>query len=350
MASPFSGPVAAVCEALVATPSEYGDEELIAGLVEERCIELGVVHERQGNAVVARTGGDGPAMALVGHLDTVPNWPGGTTRVEGDRIVGRGAADMKGGVAVMLRLVERTAHLPRPTVYIFYDREEGGNHLNGIHEVLANRRLIGEPSFAVVLEPTGNTVHAGAVGTLNADVVYRGRLAHSARPWQGVNAIYEGAEALRRFAARKEQPVVVEGLEFHDTVTVTLAHGGATRNVVPDEFRLAVNVRVAPGRDLAAARAEVEALAAPGEVEWLDESPSAVPNVTEPAVRAFIEATGVEVHPKQAWTDVATLQAAGIPALNYGPGEASQAHQRDEWVSIAALEECERVLADYLGR
>ncbi len=85
-------------------------------------------------------------------------------------------------------------------------------------------------------------------------------------------------------------------------------------------------------------------------MEWLDASPAAVPNVTQPAVRAFIEATGLAVHPKQAWTDVATLQAAGIPALNYGPGEASQAHQRDEWVSIAALEQCERVLADYLGR
>ena len=130
-----------------------------------------------------------------------------------------------------------------------------------------------------MLEPTGNTVHAGAVGTMNADVVYRGRLAHSARPWQGVNAIYEAAAALGRFAARKEQPVVVEGLEFHDTITVTLAHGGATRNVVPDEFRLAVNVRVAPGRDARDARAEVEALAAPGEVSWLDESPAAVPNI-----------------------------------------------------------------------
>ena len=350
MASPFSGPVAAVCEALVATPSEYGDEELIAGLVEERCRELGVVHERRGNAGVARTGGPGAAMAVVGHLDTVPNWNGGTTRVEGDRIVGRGTADMKGGVAVMLRLLERFAGHERPVSYVFYDREEGPNQLNGIHAVLADRRLLEDLTFAVVLEPTSNTVHAGAVGTMNADVVYRGRLAHSARPWQGVNAIYEAAAALGRFAARKEEPVVVEGLEFHDTITVTLAHGGATRNVVPDEFRLAVNVRVAPGRELANARAEVEALAAPGVVEWLDESPAAVPNITQPAVRAFIEATGVEVHPKQAWTDVATLQAAGIPALNYGPGDASQAHQRDEWVSIAALEHCEQVLAGYLLR
>jgi len=350
MASPFSGSVAAVCEALVRLPSPSGSEDVIAGLVADLCRELGVVHERRGNAVIARTGGDGPAIALVGHLDTVPDWDGGTVRVEGDHIVGRGTADMKGGVAVMLRLLAGLRDHPRPVVHVYYDREEGPNHLNGIHAVLAARRLMPDVSFAVVLEPTGNTVHAGAVGTMNADVVYRGRLAHSARPWQGVNAIYQAAEPLVRFAGRKEEPVIVEGLEFHDTITVTVAHGGATRNVVPDEFRLAVNVRVAPGRDIAAARAEVEALAAPGEVIWLDASPAAVPNVTQPAVRAFIEATGVPVHPKQAWTDVATLQAAGIPALNYGPGEASQAHQRDEWVSIAALEECERVLAGYLER
>ena len=196
----------------------------------------------------------------------------------------------------------------------------------------------------------GNTVHAGAVGTMNADVVYRGKLAHSARPWQGVNAIYEAAAALGRFAARKEEPVVVEGLEFHDTITVTLAarrrHPQRRARRVPAGRQRARRTR--PRRS-PNARAEVEALAAPGAVEWLDESPSAVPNITQPAVRAFIEATGVEVHPKQAWTDVATLQAAGIPALNYGPGEASQAHQRDEWVSIAALEHCEQVLADYLA-
>src|SRR5262245_6204870 len=124
MASPFSGPVAAVCEALVATPSESGEEELIAGLAEERCIELGVVLERPGHPVAARTGGDGAAMAPGRHLDTGPNWPRGTGRGGGDRIGGRGAADMKGGVAVMLRLLERTANQPRPTVYIFYDREE----------------------------------------------------------------------------------------------------------------------------------------------------------------------------------------------------------------------------------
>ncbi len=351
MASPFSGSVAAICEALVATPSEYGDEERIAGLVEERLIELRVPHERLGNALVARSGGPGPAVALVGHLDTVPAWDGAArVRRDGDRIVGRGAADMKGGVAVMLALLERFVAQPRPLAFLFYDREEGPNHLNGIHAVLRDATLLEDIRFAVVLEPTGNDIHAGAVGTLNADVVYRGRLAHSARPWEGSNAIYAGAAALGRFAGRAEQPVEVEGLRFHDTIAVTMAHAGATRNVVPDEFRLAVNVRVAPGRSLDGARAEVETLAgAEADVTWLDTSPPALPGVTQPDVAAFVAALGVPVLPKQAWTDVATLQAAGIPAVNLGPGESSQAHQRDEWVSIAALTRCEELLAGYLA-
>jgi succinyl-diaminopimelate desuccinylase len=126
---------------------------------------------------VARTGEDGDAVALVGHLDTVPNWEGGTATVEGDRIVGRGAADMKGGVAVMVRLLERLAREPRPVVHVFYDREEGPHLENGIHRVIAESRLLGRPGLAVVLEPTAGTIHAGAVGTLNAEVVYRGAAA-----------------------------------------------------------------------------------------------------------------------------------------------------------------------------
>jgi succinyl-diaminopimelate desuccinylase len=344
-----SSRVADVCLELLRIPSEYGHEAAIADDVAARLGALGVRHERIGNALVARTGGDGDAVALVGHLDTVPNWEGGGVGVDGGRIVGRGAADMKGGDAVMLALLERFRDSPRPLVEVFYDREEGPNPDNGIHEVLRSSTLLGRPSFAIVLEPTGNTVHAGAVGTMNADVVYRGRAAHSARPWEGENAITNAAAALARFGARRERPVEVEGLTFHDVVTVTQAQGGFARNVVPDRMTLAVNVRVAPGRSLDDARAEVETLAGPeGEVTWLDLSPPAVPSVTHPAIRAFLAATGVEVRPKQAWTDVATLQAAGIPAVNFGPGEPSQAHQPGEWVEVAALERCEAVLAAYL--
>jgi succinyl-diaminopimelate desuccinylase len=346
---PLTGSVADVCHDLVATRSEYGDEEGLADLVEGRCRALGVPYERLRHCVIARTGGDGDAVALVGHLDTVPNWADGRVYRDGDRIVGRGAADMKGGVAVMLRLLERFAGHPRPLVHVFYDREEGPNRDNGIHLVLDQSRLFGRPTLGIVLEPTGGTIHAGAVGTMNADVVFRGRPAHSARPWEGDNAIDRAAPALVRFAAREPRPVEVDGLTYHDVVTVVRLQSGVARNVVPDRCALWLNVRVAPGRSLDDARREVEELAGPdAEVTWLDESPSALPSLGAPSVQAFLAATGAPVLPKQAWTDVASLVAAGIPAVNYGPGESSQAHQPEEWVSIATMERCEQQLAAYL--
>lgn len=350
--APLSGDVAEICLDLVATASPYGEEAALADLVEARIAALDLPVERIGNALVTRTGGDGPATALVGHLDTVPNWPGGTATRDGDRIVGRGAADMKGGVAVMLALLPRLGPDSAPAVHVFYDREEGPNADNGIHRVLAESRLLQpKPAMAIVLEPTGGTVHAGAVGTLNAAIAFSGRSAHAARPWEGENAISAAlADALARFAARAPIPVEVDGLTYHDVITVTEIHGGVAHNVVPDRVELWVNVRVAPGRSEDAARAEVAALAGPAaDVDWRDASPAASPRLTEPAVAAFLARTGLPVHPKQAWTDVATLQAWGVPAFNYGPGESAQAHQPGEWVAIDRLEECVRVLAAELG-
>ena len=78
-------------------------------------------------------------------------------------------------------------------------------------------------------------------------------------------------------------------------------------------------------------------MAGEAEIEWLDESPPAPPNLTDPTLQAFVAQTGVAVLPKQAWTDVATLHAAGIPAVNLGPGESSQAHQPGEWVEAEAI-------------
>ncbi len=347
---PLTGSVADICLDLVAMPTPTGAEGPLADLVAERLGALGIPHERLGDACVARSGGDGPAVALVGHLDTVPNWAGGGAERTADRIVGRGAADMKGGVAVMLRLLETLPAPPRPVVHVFYDAEEGPHAANGIHRVLSSSRLLGRPELAVVLEPTGGRVHAGAVGTLNADVAFSGRAAHAARPWEGANAITAAAPALARFAARERRAVEVDGLTYYDVVTVTGATGGVARNVVPDRLVLGVNVRYAPGRSAGEVRAEIEELAGPeATVTWLDDAPSAPPALDAPPVAAFLAATGLDVEPKQAWTDVATLAAAGIPALNYGPGEPSQAHQPGEWVAIDALERCEATLRGFLA-
>ena len=348
----LSGTVADICFDLVATQSEYGDEQALADLVEHRVAELGVEHERIGNSIVARAGGPGAPIALVGHLDTVPNWEDGGVERTPTRIIGRGAADMKGGVAVMLAVLQRLSAASQPTVCIFYDREEGPHADNGIHRVLAESRLLDpKPSLAIVLEPSSGTIHAGAVGSINAQLTFRGRSAHAARPWEGENAVStELAAALARFAARQPIDTVVDGLTYRDVATITMINGGVAHNVVPDKVEVWVNARVAPGNSIDAAKAEIEALAGPAaEVHWSDSAPPAAPSLAAPAVADFLERSGLPVHPKQAWTDVATMHAWGVPAFNYGPGEPSQAHQPGEWVEIDALEECERVIAEELG-
>jgi succinyl-diaminopimelate desuccinylase len=336
---------------LVAVPSVTGEEAALADLVEARCRALpGVAVVRLGNALVARVGERAVPGALVGHLDTVPPWEGHVPRLERDRVIGRGAADMKGGDAAILAVLERCAAAGAPVVAVFYDREEGPNRENGIHAVLAGSRLLGRPAFAFVGEPTGCDVHAGCVGVVNADLVFHGRTAHSARPWEGDSAVLRAVPFLERAARTAERAVVVEGLTFHDTLCVTQIHGGVARNVVPDRVELALNVRFAPGREAAAARAEIEALVAgEGDLTWLDESPAAPPNLSEPQLVRFLAETGVQVLPKQAWTDVASLQAHGIPAVNYGPGEAHQAHQPGEWVDGEAIARVATALTRFLA-
>jgi succinyl-diaminopimelate desuccinylase len=335
---------------LVAVPSVTGDETALADLVEARIRSLpNVALERLGNSLVARVGDRDDAVALVGHLDTVPPWDGHDPVLAGTRVTGRGAADMKGGDAAILAVLEQCAHAGSDVVAVFYDREEGPNRENGIHAVLADAKLLGRPAFAFVGEPTGCDVHAGCVGVVNADLVFHGRTAHSARPWEGDSAILRAAPFLARAAHTAHRPVEVEGLTFHDTLCITQIHGGVARNVVPDRVELALNVRFAPGREAAAARAEIEQLVAgEGELTWLDESPAASPALSEPLLVRFVAETGVRVLPKQAWTDVASLQAHGIPAVNYGPGEAHQAHQPGEWVDGVAIARVATTLARFL--
>jgi succinyl-diaminopimelate desuccinylase len=335
---------------LVAVASVTGEEAALADLLEARCRALpGVAVERLGNALVARVGEREDAVALVGHLDTVPPWDQHEPELRGTRVIGRGAADMKGGDAAILAVLEDCARTRADVVCVLYDREEGPNLENGIHSVLADSRLLGRPAFAFVGEPTGCDIHAGCVGVLNADLVFHGRTAHSARPWEGESAVLKAVPFLERAAATAQRPVEVEGLTFYDTLCITQIHGGVARNVVPDRLEISLNARFAPGREAADVRREIEDLVADeGELAWLDASPAAPPRLSEPVLARFLAETGVRVLPKQAWTDVASLQAHGIPAANYGPGEAHQAHQPGEWVDGEAIAKVASTLARFL--
>ncbi len=330
---------------LCLTPSVIGEERRLCDRVQARLSQLPLAApiRRYGDSIVVPvTRGRGPRIALVGHLDTVRT-ENGRARIEGDRCFGAGAADMKSGLTVMIAAAETLplAELGCDLTLAFYAREEGPFAENELGPVLERDPELADVDLAVCLEPSDNKLHLGCVGSIHATVTFHGRSAHSARPWEGDNAIVRAAPWIAEVGARSPQACVIDGLTYRSAVTVTQARdGGRGRNVVPDSFALNLNYRFAPDRTLAQAQADVVAMVGGrAEVEFTDLSPPARPSASHPLVQSLMAAGVRCVEPKQAWTDVARFSARGVAAVNFGPGENSQAHQKNESTSLALLHE-----------
>ena len=335
--------------------SPIGEEAEIARHVAEASAKAwpGAV-ERIGNSVVLGKLTKGrPGIVFFGHLDTVPLQEGDfPARREGGRVFGRGASDMKGALAVMLTLGERLdrTRLRSDLCLVFYDREEGPYETNGLGPVLAARPDLREAAVAFCLEPTDLAVQAGCCGSMHATFTFRGRTAHSARPWQGKNAVHEAGAFLASLRDLAPVEVRIGELSFREVKNVTRIEGFSGRNVLPARCDLNVNFRFAPGKTVAQAEAELRALAERfgAECEIVDRAPAGDPILENPLLKKFRALTGVPVEPKQAWTDVARLGLAGIPAANFGPGDQAQAHQRNESCSEEALERAYHLLERFL--
>jgi succinyl-diaminopimelate desuccinylase len=250
---------------------------------------------------------------------------------------------MKGGVAVMIELARWLAE-ERPSLgvdvaLLFFPREELPVEESALPAVFAGYPAIREAELAVVLEPTDNSVQAGCLGNLNAELVFGGESAHSARPWLGRNAIDAAVEELGRMLPLPAREVDIQGLRFVEVASATGIHGGIAANVIPDRVTVNLNFRYAPDRTAAEAEARIRELAGggPGDLTVRSNSPPARVAADTPLVRRLREAGGFELQPKQAWTPVAEFDAAGIPAVNLGPGATRYAHRADERVEIAEL-------------
>ena len=356
-----------------AQPSVTGAEGPLADTIEAWGRARGEDVTRIGDSLVIGAPDDGrPTVLLVGHLDTVPATdadvrPHLTTLTDGTEVVvGRGASDMKAGNVVAMRLMEDRAlrdASPWALTLLLYAGEEGPADGNELERVLDAVPWLADAALAVVLEPTDGRVELGCLGGLHARVTFRGTAAHSARPWQGRNALSAGGAFLAALDRRAPAVQLVDGIEFRDVLVPTQAWttglgpdatGTAARNVVPDAFTVNVNLRFAPSRDLAAAEAELRAEVATlaeevaHDVEVIDRAPPAPPQADDATVTAFVTAVGAEVGGKQAWTDVARFAARGVPALNFGPGATAQAHQRGEWVAIDAMVDVHARLARFV--
>jgi succinyl-diaminopimelate desuccinylase len=307
---------------------------------------------RHGNTVVARTElGRDERVVLAGHIDTVPltDPPNLPTQRVGDELVGRGTVDMKGGVAVQLKLAQQVREPSRDVTYVFYEGEEIDGEFNGLAHLVRDRPELLHADFAVLLEPTNGAVEGGCKGTLRAEIVTKGVAAHSARPWNGHNAIHDAAAVLHRLTDYEARTVTVDGLDYHEALQAVGIQGGIAGNVIPDRCVVTVNYRYAPDKSGPDAEAHVREVFDGFEIVVADNAPGARPGLNLPAATAFVDALGVPVGPKEGWTDVARFSALGVPAVNFGPGDPNLAHTDDERAPMRQYVEAEQAMLRWLA-
>jgi len=331
--------------ALVDIPSVSREEAKIAEVV-AAAVPSGSFETRfadgEGFFYSTRRRAGHPFILLAGHLDTVPaqaNLPG---RIEDGWVIGLGATDMKGGLAVMLELAawldEAQPSTELDLGLLFFTREELAVAESPLPRVFEACPELREADLAVVLEPTDNTIQAGCLGNLTATLTFHGKSAHSARPWLGVNAIALAVEGLAPITRVAPVPVEIDGLVFTEVLSVTRIEGGIADNVIPDRAACRLNFRFAPNRTVAdACERLAELVGNAGSLEITSSSPPGRVAARSPLVQRLQEAGSFAVEPKQAWTPVAQFSEEGIDAVNLGPGATQYAHARDERVSTREL-------------
>ena len=340
----------ALTVALVDTPSVSGAERPLADAVENALRGLGRFQvDRDGDAVVARTSlGRSRRVLLAGHLDTVPIADNVPSYRDGDVLFGCGTTDMKSGVAVLLHLAATVGQPSYDLTLVCYDNEEVEATRNGLGRLVRNHPDWLTGDFAVLLEPTDGRVEAGCQGTMQAVVSTKGRRAHSARSWLGENAIHAMSGVLDRLTAYRARIVDIDGCGYREGLNAVGITGGVAGNVIPDAAELVVNFRFAPDRSEADAEAHVREVFDGYDVRITDSAPGALPGLSAPAADAFVTALGVPVQAKYGWTDVSRFAAAGVPAVNFGPGDPNLAHTADEHVDVRQITAAAEVLRRYL--
>ncbi|MFD2422034.1 succinyl-diaminopimelate desuccinylase [Amycolatopsis pigmentata] len=344
-------PVDIAC-ALVDIPSVSGDEAVIAGAVESALgREAHLEVERVGNTVLAMTNlGRPERVVLAGHLDTVPVNENLPLRREGDVLHGLGTVDMKGGDAVFLHLAGTVTEPAHDLTFVFYDCEEVEAARNGLGRIERERPDWLRGDLAIVGEPSNAVIEAGCQGTMRIELRCTGKRAHTARAWMGVNAIHGLAEPLRRLAEYRARDVEIDGLTYREGLQAVRIGGGVAGNVVPDEAVLTVNFRFAPDRTPERAERHLREVFDGFDLSVVDCAAGALPGLSAPAAAGLIEAAGGKAAPKLGWTDVARFAALGMPAVNFGPGDPTLAHTREEHVSATEIRQVAQVLHHFLGK
>jgi succinyl-diaminopimelate desuccinylase len=306
--------------------------------------------DRVGNNLVARTQLGRPMrLVLAGHTDTVPIADNVPSRREGDVLWGCGTSDMKAGIAVMVELACTVSEPAADVTYVFYEAEEVAAQHNGLGRLFSERPELLEGDVALLGEPTNGEIEAGCQGIVRFWLTLAGKRAHTARPWMGRNAIHRVGRVLAALESWQGREPFVDGCQYRESLQAVRIEGGIAGNVVPDAARVLIAYRFAPDRNADEAMNSVlgllgDAVEPEDTIEMDDVSPAAQPGLSHPLLTALVQRNDLVVNAKLGWTDVARFAEHGIPATNFGPGDATLAHMRDERVQGAVVERTYRML------
>jgi succinyl-diaminopimelate desuccinylase len=326
----------------------------VKGWLEARDVEVtGTVYN--GRPVLAATVGpeQGPTIVLHGHLDVVPaRIEQFTPRIDGDRLYGRGAYDMKGGLAAMMCAVHDLAAEERVRVHFVCVSDEESEEVEARgSDYLVQEGYAGD--FAITGEPTDMHIGIQAKGVLAMRIEVTGTAAHGSTPWVGDNAVLKAVDVFRRIEGL---PFARESSDLFDRPSINLGRivGGDALNKVPDLCVIDVDVRYLPGQDSEEIRAAVDALPDATVVKMFHRQPAIVER-DDPFVQALGEAISRVSPPtaerlgvgRDGASDAISFLEAGVPAVEFGPvGDGH--HGPEEWVSIRSLEDYRRTLVEFI--
>ncbi len=324
----------------------------VKGWLESREVD---VSDREFNGlpvVLAETGPkDGPVVVLHGHLDVVPAFSHQfLPRTEGDRLIGRGAYDMKGALAAMMCALQDASRQDAVRVrFLCVPDEESEDVENRSTDALVEQGL--RADFAITGEPTDLHIGVQAKGVLAVRVEISGTAAHGSTPWLGDNAILKAHDAFRRI---ETLPFSRQSSDLFDRPSINLARieGGDAFNKVPDRCWMDVDIRFLPNQDTGAILAQIRQIPDLDVVKCFIRAPAIVSrqNVYVQALRdgvsRSIEGEALSVG-RDGASDAISFLEAGIPAVEFGPVGAGH-HGPEEWVSIASLVRYRQALGDFV--
>jgi succinyl-diaminopimelate desuccinylase len=326
----------------------------IKGWLESRDVDVSVGSHNGLPVIAATVGaspGDVPTVIFHGHVDVVPGRPEQfVPRIDGDRLFGRGAYDMKGGLASMMVAARDLAEQKAVRVHLVIVSDEESDEITQRgSDYLVEQGYTGD--FAITGEPTDLHIGVQAKGVLAMRIEVSGKSAHGSTPWLGDNAVLKAIDVFRQI---ESLPFARESSEFFDRPSISLGRiiGGDVINKVPDLCAMDVDVRFLPGQDPQEILAHVREIPDVEVAKVFMREPAIVER-SNPYVQllasAVAEGTPAERISvgRDGASDAISFIEAGVPAVEFGP-EGAGHHGPEEWVSIPSLSRYRTALVEFV--